>query len=379
MIRFIRQKIPITLLLVICLMTIVSGQTITNHTNLSLDSGLVVTVMGDVHNEGNATINNQGLLDIKGAISNNSSAPLAIGNGTVTLSGSNPQIIDGSAISRFFNLRLNNAAGLTLNQSIIVEGRLNMANGKLDLNGQHIDLQSSGSITGETGSNRIFGSSGFISTTRDLGIPAGNNIAGMGVAISTASNLGMTQIVRAHNSLAVGTGNSIERSFDIQPANNTNLAATLRIDYFNEELNGQNSSTLTQWRMSPGASNWTPGVVSNTGTGFVEGGPYDFMALWTLSADGTSAIEDLLPELSINIFPNPLSGNQLHIEGLAPGEYQLRLLDARGKQIWSTDTRILSQGSIYQITLPELTTGVYLIHIQSNEYSPSTHIISISR
>ena len=101
---------------------------------------------------------------------------------------------------------------------------------------------------------------------------------------------------------------ALKRAFNIMPSNNSGLDATLRIDYFDNELNSQDPNLLNQWRKSSGATEWTPGNVPNKGTtNFVEGGPYKEMALWTLSADGTSSVGDLLPQLSVKYYPNPIA------------------------------------------------------------------------
>ena len=356
----------------------VSGQVVTNQTTLTVQSGLALTVQGDLLNEGSGEIANDGQVFVQGNITNNSSANLTSGNGETILNGTALQTIGGSNLSKFGELSQNNSTGTKLEQSIEIVNALTMQSGNIDLNGQTIDMGSNGAIIGESNANRIFGSTGKIQVVRDLNAPAGANIAGIGVGITSGSNLGSTMIERTHGAQTVGSGMSIERAFNISPTNNSALAATLRFDYFDNELNGQDPNTLKQWRLSNGATDWTPGLVTNSGAGFVEGGPYNSMALWTLSADGTSAIGDLLPQLSVKFYPNPLqSGSQLTMEGLAAGEYDLILTDLRGRKVWQASSKVSSLGMITEFDLPVLADGVYSLQILSEKFAPTTGLIQI--
>lgn len=371
-----RTRQWILLAATLCLSQSMSGQTLTNLTNLTIQSGAELTVGGDMVNGGSGGIQLEGNLVLTGNLTNNSSAALTTGNGEFIFSGSAQQDINGSSPSRFAGLTQDNAAGTVLNQDINVDGTMSMSAGSVDLNGQTLDLGATGEIVGESDANRIFGATGSIVAVRDLNTPTGADIAGMGIAITSGANLGSTTITRSHTSMTVGTGNSIDRSFDIEPTNNTGLAASLRIDYFDSELNGQDPSTLTQWRKSNGAANWTPGLVTASGAGFVEGGPYDFMALWTLSADGTSSINDQFPAITAQVYPNPITiGERLTVEGLEIGSYSMIMNDVRGRKVWESQTSISSVGIVQSYALPILPEGVYALQILSANHVPfSTQI-----
>lgn len=373
-----RSRQWILLAVTLCLSQGISGQTLTNLTDLTVQSGAALTVEGDLANEGSGEILLDGTLLLGGDLTNNSSTLLTSGTGECALVGSSPQTIDGSNSSRFSGLTQNNASGTILNQTILVDGILLMTSGTIDLNGQTLDLGATGEISGETDANRIFGTSGSIEALRDLNGPSGDNIAGMGVAITSAVDMGSTTITRSHAALAVGSGTSIERTFDIQPTNNTGLDATLRIEYFDSELNGQDPNALIQWRQANGAANWTPGLATSSGSGFVEGTPYSFMALWTLSADGTSSLKDQLPALSARAYPNPLSaGEQLSLEGLDIGSYDLLLHDVHGRTVWKSHTTIASTDMIQRYELPTLSEGMYTLQVLSTTHTPFTTQIRI--
>lgn len=373
-----RTRQWILLAATLCLSQGMNGQILTNLTNLTIQSGAELTVIGNMVNGGSGEVQLEGSLVLTGNLTNNSSTTLTTGNGAVVLSGSSQQSIGGSNSCRFAGLTQNNAAGTILNQDINVDGMMSMTAGSVDLNGQTLNLGAAGEITGESNTNRILGATGSIVAVRDLNAPAGANIAGMGVAITSGSNLGSTTITRSQTSEVVGSGNSIDRSFNILPTNNTGLAASLRIDYFDSELNGQDPNALTQWRKSDGAANWTPGFVTSSGAGFVEGGPYDFMALWTLSADGTSSLNDQLPAVSAHVYPNPITiGENITVEGLEIGTYKLVLNDVSGRKVWESHSSISSVAVAQSYELPVLPEGIYALQILSADHAPFTTQIRI--
>ncbi|MCB0850917.1 MAG: hypothetical protein KDD63_01640 [Bacteroidetes bacterium] len=364
-----------------CMIQAATGQIITNQTAFTIQSGCFLIVQGDLVNEGSGEFLLAGQIFLKGNILNQSSTNLTSGTGEVALLGPNQLTIGGTNLSRFDDLSILSSNGLKLEQNIQVEGELNMLAGGLDLNGQNIDLLSTGTVINEANANRIFGSSGKIITTRNLGIPNGSNIAGLGVYITSDSDLGMTTIERGHDILTMGSATSIARHFQINPANNSGLAATLKIDYFNSELNGQNPDSLNQWRFKPGSIFWQIGNVPNKGTpNYLEGGPYNSMGLWTLSDGGSkiNSIDDLLPRLTVNYYPNPLLyGEKLRIAGLQTGEYFLILFDMRGRSVWETSSRIIESAQVEEYEFPLLPEGIYSLRISSEKYAPSICRIQI--
>jgi hypothetical protein len=85
----------------------------------------------------------------------------------------------------------------------------------------------------------------------NLNAPIGSNPANLGLLISSNQNLGSVTIKRGHRAQVIpGVGNGMLRYYDISPANNANLNATLRFTYFNGELNGLDENQLTYFRSS---------------------------------------------------------------------------------------------------------------------------------
>jgi len=127
-----------------------------------------------------------------------------------------------------------------------------MQSGDVDLNGYILSLRTTGKLMDETEQNRIFGASGTITCQRILNAPASIDVAGLGAEITSSSNMGLTTISRGHGQLVASAGFSMNRFYEIHPANNNNLNATLKLRFYEDELNTSSGlidkNTLKLWR-----------------------------------------------------------------------------------------------------------------------------------
>ncbi|MBK8550205.1 MAG: hypothetical protein IPL53_03770 [Ignavibacteria bacterium] len=168
-----------------------------------------------------------------------------IQNGTLTNAGSkieyngtDVQNISAANIT-YYGLRINNPAGTVLLANVPVNDTLSVILGDLDLNDKIITVSPTGYLT-ETPGNTVKGNSGYLVTTRSINAPSSLNVAGFGSILTTASNLGSTEIKRGHAQQSGLSGNtSILRYFDITPAFNSGLNATLIYKFDESELNGK--------------------------------------------------------------------------------------------------------------------------------------------
>ena len=187
--------------------------------------------------------------------------------GTVQFTGSDLAFISGSITPRFYNLTLNKQTGiLRLQNSLHVGNELRFSNGRLDLNTYNILLDGVASLANENLTSFVYGPlGGYIEITRLLNVPTADNPGNLGAAISSSQNLGAVTIRRGHRLQTIpGSGTSILRYYDISPANNTALDATLRFGYLDEERNGLTENSLTVWKSNNNV-NWTHlGKTSNS-------------------------------------------------------------------------------------------------------------------
>lgn len=219
---------------------------------------------------------------------------LLAGTGVISFIGGSPSFIGGSQGSAFYDLQINKSTGgnVVLQHSISIGRQINFTSGLMDLNGFDVDLGSTGSLNGEQGSSHIIGANGgavILHTT--LNAPTSANPGNLGVIITSAQNLGSTVIRRGSQSQTTGsaTGSSILRYYDILPANNAALNATLRIRYLDAELNGLDKNSLLVWE-KPAAGNWTSlGEDSHDAmNNYVEKTAISSMGLFTLSGPSSA-------------------------------------------------------------------------------------------
>jgi len=186
------------------------------------------------------------------------------------------------------NLTVNNPGGVTLFSPITVNDLLSIIKGDLDLNGNIITMGSAANMT-ETDSNTVKGSTGYIVAVRDLNAPSSENVAGMGAVITSAVNMGSTEIRRGHTIQTDDTTQSIERYYDITPTVNTNLNATFIFKYDPTELNGSNPDNLVLFRSTDAGVNWVnAGGYSNPSLNEVTLNFLDAFSRWTAGDSITS-------------------------------------------------------------------------------------------
>jgi hypothetical protein len=232
-------------------------------------------------------------LDLKGNLINNTSGVTQNpGTSTVTFTGSAQQEISGSAaVTNFYNLTNGMSSGdLVLSQDILVSNTLSMSGTDIDLNGQEIDLDGTGSISGESNTDRIKGTSGLITTTiTGFGSPSGVNVGNMGAILTSASDLGDITVSRGHTRQSgVGGNLGIERYYIVTPSNNSGINATLQAEYFSNDVpGGYNESDFALYRSTDNGSTWTwrEGTVTVAvgGKGNVELSGINAFSWWTIS------------------------------------------------------------------------------------------------
>jgi hypothetical protein len=199
-----------------------------------------------------------------------------------TISGSNGLIIDVINIAKTGSGKLSLLRDVGINSSILFTSNL------IDLNTKHIYLSPSALLMGESETSRVTGPmGGFIEMTTTLTAPTAINPGNLGAVFTTTQDMGSTTIRRGHTSQTngQGLGNSILRYFDIIPTNNTALNATLRMKYFDAELNGLTESVLVMWK-SPDNIHWlNQGFTTrSTATNYVEKTGLPDFSRWTLSS-----------------------------------------------------------------------------------------------
>jgi hypothetical protein len=271
----------------------------TLQTNTTLDVGNTYSCNaifeGDVTIGSNATFNQKNATHtFNSNFSNNGT--FSTTTGTSIFSGEINQSISGTSTTAFYNLTNSNlSTGITLNSNISVANTLSMSGTIADilLNGKTIDLLSTGSISGESNTDRIYGLTGSITTTRSISNVSSLDVAGLGLILTTTANMGSTVFTRKHDENSDGTFTSILRNYLISPTNNSNLDATITFNYFDNELNNLSSkeSNFVLLRSTDLGLTWTnrAGIVT-AASNYVSLSGISAFSLWTVAATGGTAL-----------------------------------------------------------------------------------------
>ncbi|MEP6747452.1 MAG: T9SS type A sorting domain-containing protein [Bacteroidota bacterium] len=223
--------------------------------SISLRAQLVIQKGITVSCTGNALVT---LKDIDLVVSGGlSQAP---GTAHFLFTGSGNNVIGGTNQPQFdiFEITKTGTAGIALQQGINISGAVQFTSGLIDLNSNTILLQPGALLSNEKENSRITGSNGgYIQATAVLNSPVAANPGNLGAIISSSQILGSTIVRRGHISQtnAAGGGSSLLRYYDISPAGNTALNASLQFNYFDAELNGIDENNLVLWK-SAGDVNW---------------------------------------------------------------------------------------------------------------------------
>jgi hypothetical protein len=213
------------------------------------------------------------------------------GAGTVVFNGaSGNQTISSVSVDTFQNLGVNKASGtVLLNRDIAVRGNLTVTSGDINLSGDTIHMGTA-ALLSETQGNTVKGV-GRIAGAKTVGVPSAQNPFGLGATLTSSVDLGSTTVSRGHVAQTIGADSSILRYFDIQPAVNTGLSATLVFHYDTSELNGVPVTMLCLFSSADSGRSWTPrgGIVDTaartvTLTGIAQ------MGRWTLANGGITAV-----------------------------------------------------------------------------------------
>lgn len=184
-----------------------------------------------------AKIANGGTLYLQKDLVNNAPNPLFdTKSGKVVFYGSGDQRILGDSSIYFYSLETNKDGGqIILNQGIVVQNALTLLRQNIFLNGNNIELNSSGFIVGESNESRIYGSAGLVKLTRQIReTKLSENIAGVGIHVSTKDNFGFVSIERGHSTQYYGGDSSVARYYNFSASNLAKID-TLRLTYLEGE------------------------------------------------------------------------------------------------------------------------------------------------
>ncbi|RYE22062.1 MAG: hypothetical protein EOP51_14095, partial [Sphingobacteriales bacterium] len=226
------------------------------YTDATIPAGLILYPILTIGNAETRNLTVEGTLsivggqiDLYGDFSNTGNFTNT--GGSMDVLGSATQQIDGAV---FNNLYFHTSGSKMLNGNATVLGQLVMNRGRLITGTDSLILAPTATIT-ENDTSYVLGK---VYTARVLSSTS-ENFGGMGVSILASQAPGLTKITRVTGQYLTGSGNtqSITRYFEIHPAVNTNLNATLTFTYAEHELNSIPESELAFFRSVNNGQSWT--------------------------------------------------------------------------------------------------------------------------
>ena len=291
------------------------------------------------------------------------------GNSTLLLTGDDlttVQYLGGSQTLSLYNVVIATAShAVRLDNDVLLSHAITLDSGNLDLNGHLLDLGSTGSIFGERDGACITGiTGGLIRRSAEMNAPQEFNPGNIGVAISSPADLGMVTIIRGHVAQPVAGGiTGIQRYFDIEPAANSGLQATLRLYYFDGELAGNSKPGLTLFSTTDAGTDWQAlgAAKTNTDSNWVVQTRLDQLHRFTL-ATGTSGAAD---RISVEAYPNPIrDGFQLKLTTSVEKDATIGLYDATGQLLEVRQVHCLAGTTIVQWGVTRYAAGIYYVGVR---------------
>lgn len=310
---------------------------------------------GPTHAQGTATVHSSGTLTV-------SDGALRLGgdfvnegtfdatSAAVAFVGTTGQTFTPGAEATLEKIVLDQAAADTVHlaNDLAVTDSVVVRTGALNLNGQTIDLGSTGTLN-EADGHTVTGTSGTITATRFLNAPNAVNVAGLGAQITSDANMSATTVTRGHAPQSGTNANeSIARYYDIAPGVNSGLDATLEFFYDDTELNNLDAATLELWRSDDDGASYVHvgGTASPSVNVVVLSGIESFARITAASSDAPLPVELASFEARRNEDAVTLTWETLSETNSASFEVQ-RAEDAPGDSSggWSAVGRVSAAGT----------------------------------
>ena len=317
---------------------------------------------------GNVTVNLQDM-DL---VNNGTFTP---GTGKVKFSGDGSNGLTGSSVTNFSELEIAKSGSntLVLFSNAGVNGKITFTSGLIELNQKTITLGNNAILNNENENSRITGlNGGEVVISLNMNKPNAVNPGNLGAIFTSNSNMGTVVIKRGHKEqLGNGLTGSINRYFNIQ-ASGKKTNASVRLKYFDVELNLQDENTMTFYQTTNNGVNWANQAFSNRDVvaNWVEKTAMTSLGTLTLSDNNApapivQASGNLTPEVTnavakkITVGPNPNNGNfWFKISGIEKDAVAV---------LYTIDGKILKQfrvANLQQQQVNGLRNGLYILKVE---------------
>jgi hypothetical protein len=270
--------LPALLFLTFGIIPAIAQNTIKNGTTVVVSSGTSVHSATNLILENGGTLNNQGTVILKQNLINQNASPNSLGSGTLQLSGTTYQSINGQNIIQ--NLTVNNTAGVGVGGNTQVNGTFTLTNGTVSLRNNNLLLGPSASFAGTPSASKMivpegtgelrkeFSAAGTFTypvgdtTGTDEYSPVTLNFVSGTFGGSNYAGVNLVDSKYPHDSI---TGSYISRYWNVTQSNITNFACNATFNYLVADVNGTEAD-MYSFKVSGDYLTWVAYYKANTGT-----------------------------------------------------------------------------------------------------------------
>lgn len=245
-----------------------------------------------------------------------------------------PELPVGSGVLR--DLTVSGTQGVTLATDITVGGTCTISGGDIVTGSHTVTLGPTATLVESAGTTIL----GRATATRTVGQSVPETFGGLGLELTTTGTApGTTTVLRVTGTAKPLAGSEgIDRYFDIVPAVNTGLNATVVFHYDESELNGIDEGVLAMYAITRGgiAQENLGGTLDASGNTVTVSG-IDALGTFTL---GPATVTDAGPEVTprvtrlIAAYPNPFSPTTtIAFELSQPERVTIVVFDVTGRRV----------------------------------------------
>lgn len=273
--------------------------------NLAMEANMEVVLGSILTINPSSTIEFHRNLFVFGQLNTNGQAISFSGGENTVLRGNSIVLNDVIVNKQSENLEV------TLNDPLTINGNLTLTMGDVNLNGNQLTLGSNSTLIGETADNRVHGTSGSITTTRNINAPNEMNVAGLGIELTSTEDFGSTTVVRGNAQKVFNAGFGLNRYYEIHPTNNDDLDATMKFHYFEDELNTNlgtiNEGELDLWRFDGAVWNFQWATV-DLANNFITKTNIPQFSTWTSGSRDNNSLP-----ITLTNFVADCAGDQIYV------------------------------------------------------------------
>lgn len=279
-----------------------------------------------------------------------------------------PEIPEDESVLK--DLDCNSSMGIVLDHDITVNGELSVNDGSINTAGYTIYLASGATIS-EDDSCTVLGT---VHTSRTVTQNTTADFGGIGLEVTpTGNSMGTCPVNRiTGQSVTLSTGSSIKRYFQLSPATNTSLNATVVFNYDVTELNGIAGDNLALFVSSDGTI-WTEAdCQTDTTLHQVTANGLNTINYLTLGRSDNSAITNssVVPvrfQVRAN-YPNPFNP-MTTIPFCLPssGTFHLEIYNLEGQSVVAEEKRFDNAGDYsFNVNAANWASGIYFYRLTFN-------------